>query len=143
MVHADELVTPEQMLLEIDAFLIRMVALIVILVLLFYIASKFAKEMFDWIDYMVVCSMMFVTVFVSYLVLATFLQAAIDSYQILSLENLWLVNLVMFLSYFLIFLIPFYVILLNTFMFFKTRAMVTLSFSGVIALLITLFAGVM
>ncbi len=137
-----EAVTPEYFLAEVDSILIAMLTVIVVLFLLFFAFSKVTKESFDWIEYLVVVSLMFVTVVASVIVVGTVFQALIERYQVLDLDRPMQINILMGLTYFVVLFGPFYAILHNTFMFLKTRLIVVASYCLIMAILATLFAGI-
>lgn len=124
-----------------SALFLFIIGLILFIVLLFHIASKIAQEDFDSFDYTVVTILMFITISLSYIIVATAFQAMIY-YNIIDVADRLAINIAMAVVYVIILFVPTLLIIHHTFMYFKTRILVVMTFCISIAILLTYFSGV-
>ena len=132
---------PSELLRIFDSLITWIVLLTLFIVLIFHIASKIFKEDFDTFDYTVVATLMFILVMFGYIIVATAFQAMLYL-NVLSLDNLWLFNTLLFTAYMIVFFVPTIFILHGTFMYLKTRLYVAFSYALSISLILTFLAGV-
>ena len=118
------------------------IAIVLVILLMFHLASKFVAEDFDSFDYTVVTVLMFITVSISYIAVSSLFHVLIFRYGVLSIDDVLRVNGFMFIAYSLILFVPAVLIVRHTFMYIRTRMIVAFTFSVMLSFLMTYFTGV-
>ena len=116
--------------------------LVLVILGVFFLASKLFSEDFDSFDYTVVAILMFITVSIVYIIVTAIFQVLIFKYGILNINDILRVNILMFIAYSVILLGPAMFIIRHTFMYLKTRMIVAVSYSLILSFLLTYFTGV-
>ena len=121
-------------------FLASLLGIIVLIIALFFVISKLIGEDFDLVNYLVVTVFMLISVTVSFLVVATFINAVMRQSDIFHAVDEWNVRVLTFFAFFIMFFMASLLILRVMYMQRKTWMISSLIYASVLAIMLTIFS---
>ena len=121
-------------------FLASLLGIIVLIIALFFVISKLIGEDFDLVNYLVVTVFMLISVTVSFLVVATFINAVMRQSDIFHAVDEWNVRVLTFFAFFIMFFMASLLILRVMYMQRKTWMISSVIYASVLAIMLTIFS---